>query len=124
MTKQNYAELQVLQDKYGETGLTILAFPCNDFKHQEPGTNEDIMRFAKKKGASFPIFGKLDCENGDITHPLYQFLKKSISKESSPIKLKWNFHKFLCDGDGVPIKDFGPRTSPLAIENDILQLLH
>ena len=60
--------------------LNLITIDFNNIMTHTKGTNEDIMRFAKKKGASFPIFGKLDCENGDITHPLYQFLKKSISK--------------------------------------------
>lgn len=117
--------MQVLHEKYGENGLTILAFPCNDFKHQEPGTNDEILSFARKKGASFPIFAKLDCEQGDESHPLYKFLKKAVvATDEKPIKLKWNFQKFLCDANGVPLRSFGPKESPLSFESEILQLIN
>mmetsp|Transcript_13421 Transcript_13421/g.18383 ORF Transcript_13421/g.18383 Transcript_13421/m.18383 type:complete len:116 (-) Transcript_13421:206-553(-) len=112
--------MQQLYEKYSEQGLEILAFPCNNFGAQEPGSNMEILKFAESKGASFPVFGKLECENGDITHPLYVYLKSALENKEP---LKWNFAKFLCDSRGIPIKRFGPRESPLSFENHIVGLL-
>lgn len=106
------------------TGFEILAFPCNNFGGQEPGTNEEVQEFAKSKGATFPVLGKLECDNGDKTDPLYQFLKGSLPTGVLGQGLKWNFAKFLCDSKGVPVQRYLPTTSPLAIEKDILKLLN
>ena len=97
----------------------LFTVQCNNFKNQEPGTNGVIMEFADQKGASFPIFGKLECENGDKTHPLYAFLKSHFNNK----KIPWNFTKFLCDANGIPIEKYGPKVSPLSLEADILKLL-
>jgi len=105
-------------------GLEILAFPCNNFGGQEPGTNAEILDFAKGKGATFPILGKLECDNGDKTDPLYKYLKSSVSGGLLGQGLKWNFAKFLCNSEGVPIQRYIPTTSPLSIENDIKALLN
>lgn len=126
MTNQNYLELKQLYEKYSSRGLEILAFPCNNFGGQEPGTNAEILEFARQKGASYPIFGKLECDNDPITDPLYKFLKSSLSVGFLGLLgrgLKWNFAKFLCDANGVPIKRYLPVNSPLSIEADILALL-
>jgi len=123
LTKQNYAELQILYSKYGTTGLEILAFPCNNFGSQEPGANAEVLEFAKGKGATFPILGKLECENGAKTAPLYEFLKQDLSGGVLGQTLKWNFTKFLCDAEGVPVKRFGPQESPLSFESHIKALL-
>ncbi len=102
-----------------------MAFPCNNFNNQEPGTNSEIYKFATvEKGATYPILGKLDCENGQNTHPLYVYLKKSLGAGMFGEKLKWNFSKFLCDANGVPVKRYAPVISPLGIEKDILKLLN
>ena len=77
LTDRNYAELNELYSKYKDHGLEIWAFPCNDFKKQESMCEADISTFAHdKKGAKFPIFGKLECENRQHTHPLFQYLKQ------------------------------------------------
>lgn len=122
LTNQNYAELQQLYEKLN-ADLEILAFPCNNFGSQEPGTNEVILQFAKSKGATFPILGKLECENGASTHPLFQFLRESIPNGILGQGLKWNFTKFLCDKDGVPVKRYGPVDSPLSFEKAIIALI-
>eukprot|EP01038_Epipyxis_sp_PR26KG_P007060 gene7060-9636_t len=109
---------------FEEFGLEILAFPCNNFGGQEPGSNEEIMQFAASKGASFRILGKLDCENGSETHPIYVFLKEAMKDSVLGNSLKWNFAKFLCNSDGVPIKAYSHRTAPLAIEEDIQAILN
>jgi glutathione peroxidase-family protein len=79
--------------------------------------------FARTKGAQFPLFGKLECNNGDKTHPLYQYLMETLPEELFGGALKWNFVKFLCNADGVPIKRYLPIFSPLSIEGDIKKLL-
>ncbi len=104
--------------------MEILAFPCNNFGKQEPGTNEEISEFAKSKGATFPILGKIECENGDETHPFYKYLKASLDNGVMGPTLKWNFSKFLCDADGKPIKRYAPVSGPLSFEKDVLELLN
>lgn len=64
--------------QHKDAGLEILAFPCNNFGAQEPGTNAEVLKFAEGKGATFPILGKLECENGDSTHALYKYLKTAL----------------------------------------------
>lgn len=82
------------------------------------------MSYAREtKAATFPVLGKLECDNGDQTHPLYSYLKSSLSGGILGSGLKWNFAKFLCDADGIPIKRYSPLTNPSAIEADILPLL-
>ena len=111
-----------MYEKYSKD-LEILAFPCNNFGSQEPGTNAEILEFAKNKGAKYPILGKLECENGDNTAPFYQFLRASIPNGVFGQGLKWNFSKFLCDRNGVPVKRYAPTSSPLTIVGDIEDLI-
>lgn len=110
---------------FSAQGLEILAFPCNNFGGQEPGTNEEIASFAAKRGATYPVFGKMECEHTDPkqTHPLYQYLKSNVSGGWTGQGLKWNFAKFLCDADGKVIARYLPITSPKALEKDIAALL-
>jgi glutathione peroxidase len=104
--------------------LEILAFPCNNFGNQEPGYNEAILSYARsEKAATFPVMGKLECDNGEQTHPLYKFLKSSLSGGVLGSGLKWNFAKFLCDAEGRPVKRYSPLYNPSSIEADILPLL-
>ena len=123
LTSQNYSELQTLYGKYQSRGLEILAFPCNNFGSQEPGTNEEIQQFATSKSATFPVLGKLECSNNDKTHPLFAYLKDAVSGGVLGNSLKWNFTKFLCDSKGIPHKRFGPQDSPLTFEKDIKLML-
>lgn len=105
-------------------GLEILAFPCDNFGQQEPEDNNHILSFAREvKQATFPILGKLECDNREKTHPLYVFLKSSLSGGLLGSGLKWNFAKFLCDRDGVPVKRYLPIANPLSLEQDINELL-
>ena len=86
-----------MYERYSDS-LEILAFPCNDFGQQEPGTNEEIREFASEHmGATFPILPKLDCQHNDQTHPLSKFLKESISAGATGNALTCNCVKFLCD---------------------------
>mmetsp|Transcript_7923 Transcript_7923/g.13131 ORF Transcript_7923/g.13131 Transcript_7923/m.13131 type:complete len:118 (-) Transcript_7923:381-734(-) len=115
--------MKQLYDLYSEKGLEILAFPCNNFGGQEPGTNAEISEFATRRGATYPVLGKLECENREKTHPLYRYLKASLEGGLMGQGLKWNFAKFLCDSNGVPVNRYIPVTSPMSIEKDILKLL-
>ncbi|GAB2235114.1 hypothetical protein Droror1_Dr00027607, partial [Drosera rotundifolia] len=121
-TNSNYTELSELYNKYKDQGLEILAFPCNQFLSQEPGSNEEIVEFAcTRYKVEFPIFHKVYV-NGKKTAPVYQFLK---SKKGGFIcnNIKWNFTKFLVDKNGAVVKRFATTTSPKRIEKHIKQLL-
>lgn len=110
-TKNNYAELEELYEEYGESkGLRILAFPCNQFAGQEPGTNEEICEFAKTKNVKFDMFGKVNV-NGADAHPLYKYLKH-VQGGTLGDFIKWNFTKFIIDKNGVPVERHGPSTNP------------
>lgn len=117
LTKKNYAQLAQLHESYKEHGLRILGFPCNQFGGQEPGSNAEIKEFAIAHGAEFDLFSKIDV-NGNTAHPLYKFLKKAQGGTFGD-SIKWNFTKFLCDKQGVPVKRYGPTTDPLSAVKDI-----
>jgi len=117
----NYTQLQQLQAKYGERGFTVLGFPCNQFGKQEPGTNTEIKEFVKKYGVTFPLFDKIEV-NGVGAHPIFKFLRAKL-KGILGSSVKWNFTKFLCNREGIPIERFGPPTSPMSFESSIVKLL-
>uniref|UniRef100_A0A0D3HKL8 Glutathione peroxidase n=1 Tax=Oryza barthii TaxID=65489 RepID=A0A0D3HKL8_9ORYZ len=122
LTNSNYKELNVLYEKYKEKGLEILAFPCNQFAGQEPGSNEQIEQtVCTRFKAEFPIFDKIDV-NGKEAAPLYKFLKSQKGGFLGD-GIKWNFTKFLVGKDGKVVERYAPTTSPLKIENDIQKLL-
>ena len=123
LTSTNYKELVEIYSAY-EKDLEILAFPCNSFGYQEPGSNEDIQSFCARHNVTFPVFGKLDCVGGEGSSPLFQFLTRKIGGGFFGDNLKWNFHKFLCDKDGIPIKRYGPASNPKSIVPDIENLLN
>lgn len=111
-----------MHKKYKADGFSIAAFPCNQFKKQEPGTNEEIKKFAEEKyGVTFDMYAKIDV-NGDEADPLYKFLK---DKQHGTLgnAIKWNFTKFLVDKEGKPVKRYGPPTAPFDIEGDIAKEL-
>ena len=105
-----YKGLEQLQQKYGEKGFTVLAFPCNDFGKQEPGTAEEIQEFCSiKYQVSFPLMEKIHVK-GKEQHALYTEL---TGKEGAfPGNVSWNFGKFLIGKDGNPIARFDPRQKP------------
>ncbi|KAJ7944910.1 Glutathione peroxidase [Quillaja saponaria] len=122
LTNSNYTELNQLYEKYKDQGLEILAFPCNQFGAQEPGSNEEILEFACTRfKAEFPIFDKVDV-NGDTAAPVYKFLKSSKGSFFGD-DIKWNFSKFLIDKNGTVHDRYAPTTSPLSIEKDVKKLL-
>lgn len=118
-----YAGLEELYKKYKDQGLEVLAFPCNQFGAQEPGSNEEIASFCDLQfNISFPLFDKIDV-NGSDTHPLYEYLKEQAPGLLGSKKVKWNFTKFLVSKDGTQITRFAPTSKPESLEDDIKKLL-
>ncbi len=117
-----YAGLEQLYRTHKEAGLVVLAFPCNQFGAQEPGTSEQIRKFCLVNyGVSFPIFGKV-MVNGPHTDPLWVWLKSSKGGVLGE-QIKWNFTKFLVGRDGQVISRHAPTTKPEDLEADILAAL-
>ena len=113
-----YKALEALYEKYQSKGFVILDFPCNQFFHQAPGSDEEINRFATiEYGTTFPRFQKIEV-NGKNEHPLYTFLKSV-----KPGRIAWNFTKFLVDSQGNVVNRYGPSTKPEDFEKDIVALL-
>uniref|UniRef100_A0A3Q7H2Q7 Glutathione peroxidase n=1 Tax=Solanum lycopersicum TaxID=4081 RepID=A0A3Q7H2Q7_SOLLC len=122
LTDSNYKELNILYEKYKDQGFEILAFPCNQFLWQEPGTNEEIQQtVCTRFKAEFPVFEKIDV-NGDNAAPLYKFLKSEKGGFLGSA-VKWNFTKFLVDKEGKVVERYAPKTPPLQFEKDIKNLL-
>lgn len=106
-----YKGLQELYDEFRDRGFVVLGFPCDQFAHQEPGTDEEIGAFCERNfGVEFPLFSKIEV-NGSGAHPLYDWLK---SEKSGVLggRIKWNFTKFLVGRDGHVIERFGPNRKP------------
>lgn len=118
-TKQ-YSGLQELYLYYKSKGLEILAFPCNQFRGQEPGTNEEIKAFCTNKfDVSFPLFDKIEV-NGENEAPLYKFLKANQEVKDD---IKWNFTKFLVGRDGKIIARYEPQVTPEQLDDTINKLV-
>jgi glutathione peroxidase len=118
-----YQGLQALYDKYASKGVEVLGFPCNQFGAQEPGSATDIQSFCQTRfGVSFPLFEKIDV-NGANAHPLFQYLTKAAPGILGTEGIKWNFTKFLIDGNGNVVKRYASATEPKDIEKDIDALL-
>jgi len=118
-----YEGLEKLQEDFHAKGFDVLAFPCNQFGGQEPGSNEEIVEFCTTRfSATFPIFAKIDV-NGADTHPLYSWLKNQAKGLMGTERIKWNFTKFLINRDGKVVKRYGSQAKPAAIAKDIAELL-
>ena len=139
-----YEGLEKLYEKYHDKGLEILDFPCDQFGHQAPGTDDEIHAFCTMKyQTKFDQFAKIEV-NGANEHPLYTVLKeempdekieglknkmamKAIAKISTTCQkdadIKWNFTKFLVNREGKVVKRFDPTFKPEDMENDIIALL-
>ena len=117
-----YKGLEEIYKKYEDEGLVVLGFPCDQFGHQEPGTEDEIQEFCELNfGVTFPLFAKVDV-NGDDAHPLFQWLKTEKGGAIGS-KIKWNFTKFLVGKDGVPIKRYASTTKPEKLTGDIEKAL-
>jgi glutathione peroxidase len=119
-----YTGLQSLYERYHERGLEILGFPCNQFGHQEPGSNEQIEQFCETRfSVSFPLFSKVDV-NGSSADPLYKYLKHSAPGILGSERIKWNFTKFLVSKDGSRVSRFAPATKPEELVSAIEAMLN
>jgi len=117
-----YKDLAALHDKYSKEGLSVMGFPCNQFGKQEPGSNQDIKKFAETTyGVKFPLFAKVDV-NGPSADPLFVYLKKAKGGLFGD-DVKWNFSKFLVDRNGNVVGRYASTTTPQAIESDIKKYL-
>lgn len=118
-----YDGLEALWRQFGDRGFEVLAFPCNQFGAQEPGTADEIESFCKINfGLSFPLFAKIDV-NGNEAEPLYQWLKSAAPGLAGTKSIKWNFTKFLIGRDGKVVRRYAPLDKPAAIAKDIEKLL-
>lgn len=118
-----YEGLEKLYRDFKDRGFVVLAFPCNQFLNQEPGTEQEIATFCQTNfQVSFPLFAKIDV-NGDTTHPLYQYLKEQAPGLMGSRAIKWNFTKFLVDRQGRVIKRFASKDTPESIRQDIEAIL-
>ena len=119
---EQYQELEMLYEKYHDQGFEILGFPCNQFLHQEPGTDKEIYAFCSTKfGVSFQMFSKIDV-NGSHAHPLYNYLStNAYTAKREPIK--WNFEKFLINKKGQISGRFRSKETPVSLDEHIKQLL-
>ena len=118
-----YEGLESLHKKYNDKGFEILGFPCDQFGHQEPGSDEDIAQFCSLNfGVSFPLFKKTNV-NGPDANPLFDELKNEAPGLLGTKRIKWNFTKFLVNAQGKVLKRYAPTVKPEAIEKDIAKLL-
>jgi len=112
----HYAGLQELHTKFGDQGLVVLGFPCNQFGTQEPGSEAEIKTFCETRyGVTFPMFAKIEV-NGPQRHPLYAFLTAQPTQPDGPGDIGWNFAKFLVDRSGKVAARFAPPTAPVSEE--------
>ena len=119
-----------LHSKYAEQGLRILAFPCNQFENEEPGSNQEIKEFGRAHCAEYDLFAKVDV-NGDTAHPLFKYLraktKPMICDPTNSLykylednrqdllqgdNIRWNLSKFLCHKQGQPVALYAPSVEP------------
>ena len=117
-----YKGLQALYDKYQAKGFEILDFPCNQFGHQAPGSEDEIHQFCEiNYKTTFRLFAKIDV-NGKNESPLYTYLKGQKGGFLSK-RIKWNFTKFLVDKTGKVVERFAPTATPESIEKKIASIL-
>jgi len=118
-----YEGLEALWRKYGDRGFEVIAFPCNQFGKQEPGSADEIASFCDVNfGLSFPLMGKIDV-NGADADPLYDWLKAEAPGVFGSKGIKWNFTKFLIGRDGKVVRRYAPTDKPASLEKDIEALL-
>lgn len=107
-----YKELEALYKEYASSGFVIVGFPANNFRSQEPGTNEEIAAFCQLNyGVTFPMMSKISVE-GNNMHEVYQFLTQKDKNGLQDSKVEWNFQKYLLNEKGELVKVISPRTLP------------
>ena len=139
-----YDGLEALYQQYKEQGLVIIGFPCDQFMHQEPGSDEEIAEFCRiNHGVTFPLMKKIEV-NGENEHPLYTWLKaqapaetyKGLKVKATHTMLKklstsakkesdilWNFNKYLISRDGTVVERFAPTTTPEELEKEVQEMI-
>jgi glutathione peroxidase len=118
-----FAGLEALHKSYGDKGLVVLGFPCNQFGAQDKGSNDEIASFCQRNyGVSFPMMAKVEV-NGAKAHPLYQWLCEQAPGVLGTKAIKWNFTKFLVGKDGQVLKRYSPTDKPASLDQDILAAL-
>jgi glutathione peroxidase len=114
-----YAGLEALYRRYRDKGFSVLGFPCDQFAHQEPGSEEEIKNFCSLTyDVTFPLFAKIEV-NGSGAHPFYTYLKKARPGLLGSEAIKWNFTKFLVNREGQVLKRYAPTDTPEKIEDDL-----
>ena len=117
-----YKGLQALHAEYAPRGFSVLAFPCDQFGRQEPGSDQEIASFCDRSfGVTFPLFAKIEV-NGPRAHPLYVWLKQQKGGLLGS-GIKWNFTKFLVDRAGLVRARFAPPTKLKTLPRDVAALL-
>ena len=120
-TKQ-FGPLEELNQKFKEQGLVVIGFPCNQFAHQDPGSDGEIEAFCQLNfGVTFQIMKKIDV-NGDDAHPIFKYLKSHVTGEAE-MRIRWNFTKFLISRDGNVIKRYDSKVKPEKMVADIEAML-
>jgi glutathione peroxidase len=118
-----YAGLEALYRRYRDKGFSILGFPCDQFGHQEPGSETEILSFCLLTyDVTFPLFSKIEV-NGSGSHPLFAYLKKAQPGLFGSEAIKWNFTKFLVNREGQVLKRYAPSDTPEKIEDDLRGML-
>lgn len=136
-----YEGLEALHRRYHERGVTVLGFPSNQFMEQEPGTDTEIQEFCRTTyDVTFPVLAKVDV-NGPDADPLFRFLRAQAPGDFGPAygrfydaisgirpdagadDVKWNFTKFLVDGDGHVLRRYEPPVTPEQIAPDLDDIL-
>lgn len=118
-----YDGLEALYQRFREKDFEVLAFPCNQFGAQEPGSADEIAEFCRVNfGVSFPLMAKVDV-NGPDASPLFDWMKSEAKGLMGSTSIKWNFTKFLIDRNGNVVKRYGPQDKPESIAKDIEKLL-
>jgi glutathione peroxidase len=114
-----FAGLQTLHQTYGDKGLVVLGFPCNQFGAQDPGDNDAIASFCQLNyGVQFPMMAKVDV-NGPNAAPLWKWLAEQAPGLLGSKAIKWNFTKFLVGRDGKVLKRYAPTDTPQNLTDDI-----
>jgi len=118
-----YDGLEKLHNQYKGLGFSVLAFPCNQFGAQEPGSNLEIQEFCSINfKTTFPVFNKIAVK-GEDAHPLYRFLTAQKKGFLGSESIKWNFTKFLINREGEPVTRYAPNTTPEKIEEDLKKII-
>ena len=118
-----YAGLEALEKRFSARGFEVLGFPCDQFGHQEPGDEKEIMNFCKLTyDVSFPMFAKI-AVNGPDAHPLYKALKKAAPGLLGTEAVKWNFTKFLLDRKHDVVRRYASTDKPESLALDIEAVL-